>query len=120
MADTKDKLPGVTLFLTTSKRYNVAGRKKARAEFECDIDSEVTWDEVEKMLIAGFKIYTDDDFKGELLSVFREEVKQLEGQANVYKYEKERLEVENRRLRDNVEQYQRQLSNLGRQILGKR
>jgi hypothetical protein len=101
------KLPGVTLRHRGSRRYQAGKTQKAELTLECEIDNESIWEEVERMLLApsGFRIYTQEDFKGELVSVFQQEVKNLETDNGVLKYEKRRLEIENASLEEQLTKY---------------
>lgn len=83
-------LPGVTLYFRGSREYQVAGRKKAEVKVECDIEDVDTWKVVQKMFMDGFRVYTRDDFKGELLNAFREEMNQLEKKISMLVYESDR------------------------------
>lgn len=107
MSDEATKLPGVTLRHRGSKRYQSGKTHKAELVLECEIEDEVVWQEVERMLLApaGHRIYTQEDFKGEMLAVFQSEVKNLEGDVGVLKYEKHRLEMENRHLEEQLAHY---------------
>ena len=97
-------LPGVTLFHIGSRRYQVGGKAKVSLSIEGTIEDEPTWIEVEKMFINGFRVYTQEDFKGELVNVFRMEVSQLERRVEAAEAEAKRLDRENQLLRDELQE----------------
>lgn len=114
----EQKLPGVTLHLQNAKRHEIAGKQKVLLTVDGTIDDEAVWSAVEKMFISGFRVYTQEDFKGEMLNVFRTEVEQLEGRNNILAHDNERLTRENDLLREELEQKRGVLDGFTRQLRG--
>jgi hypothetical protein len=112
------KLPGVTLFHIGSRRYQAGGKSKVEMKLEGTIEDETIWVEVEKMFVNGFRVYTQEDFKGELVNVFRTEVLQLERRIEIAEFEKGRLELENKLLREELGKKTEILDGFSRSLRG--
>lgn len=121
VTEKEQKLPGVVLHLQSSKRHEVAGKQKVLLTVDGTIDNEVVWSAVEKMFINGFRVYTQEDFKGELINVFRTELEQLEGCVRALTHENEKMQRENTLLREENEDLAKKreaLDGFARQLRG--
>lgn len=82
-----DNLPGVTLHfegssvLNTRKNLKGVTVRTVRLQVIAEITDDTVWQTVESKFKDGLKVYTVDDFKGELLNALREEYKKLEAEA---------------------------------------
>jgi hypothetical protein len=112
------KLPGVTLYARATREYQVAGKNKAEIKVECDIEDKDVYEAVHKMFLAGFRVYTQEDFKGEMLNVFREEVNQLEARVAGLVQENERKTRELALVQEELNQKREVLDGFGRQLRG--
>lgn len=121
MSDADLKLPGVTLRHRGSRRFQVGTKHKAEMTLECEIEDEVVWEEVEKMLLApaGFRIYTQEDFKGEMLNVFREEVRQLEAENAALRSENKRVQAQNAAMETQLQEYKDVFDGFNKQFHGR-
>ena len=114
------KLPGVTLRLRGSKKYRLANQDKADVQLVCDIDDVAVWEQVLKLLSDpdGYRIYTQEDFKGEMLNVFRSETLQLEKKNEELRFDRDRLQYENKILNERLQNYQEMINGFGRNLNG--
>lgn len=114
--ETEEALPGVTLTLSSARRFEVEGKHKVTMTIEGLIDNEEVWAQVEKMFINGFRVYSVATFKEDLIDVFRTEVEQLERQVQMKEYENIRLRRENELLRTSLEEKKGVLDGFARQF----
>lgn len=114
----KSDLPGLFFHHRGSKRFAVAGKQKAEVHLEADVNDEQVWDDVLKKFIDGFPVYTAEDFKGQLVDAFREEVKALEGKNIILERQVERLEREKALLTESLERLRAPLDALGKRLRG--
>lgn len=112
MSDENDHLPGVVFHKKSSEVLGTTkkGVKRVQVILEAEIRDEEIWKSVEEKL-NGLKVYTVDDFKGEMLNALREDYLKLE-------IEKKRLEIENTGLREENQHMKAGLSVLQSQIEG--
>ena len=108
---TNDNFPGVVFYMNnTQVLASSKGLERVKVVLVAEIRDAQVWKEVAPKL-DGLKIYTADDFKGEMLNALREEHLKLEA-------EKKRLEKELAASNEKVEQMTSALSVLHRQIEG--
>lgn len=79
MTAPNDDLPGVTFHKKSSELAGKTfkGHKRIRIVLEAEVSDDAVWDVVEKKL-DGLKVYSSDDFKGEMLSSLRLDYLKLE------------------------------------------
>lgn len=113
------KLPGVTLHYLRARRFkNGFGQNKAEISLEATIEDDKVWEEVERMFTEGFRIYTQEDFKGELVGALRTEVVHLEQRVKDVEFEKNRLEAEVKLLREELEEKRGILDGFSKSLRG--
>lgn len=118
MNKAEQSLPGVTLTLRGAREYQVAGKKKAEITLTCDIEDKDVWEAVQKMFSEGFRVFTQEDFKGELLNAFKEEMAQLEKKIRVLSFEAMHKDTELVRLRGELGQKKELLDGLDKLLQG--
>lgn len=104
MANDDDGLPGVVLKLETSEVAGISAdsRRILKLGFRAWVKDKSIWDQVEKKLEAGLKIYTTDDFKTEMMRTLRDENHRLEDEKHALLCEKSRLMTENADLKSSL------------------
>jgi len=121
MKETEDQLPGVTFHHKGSKIFQPEGAirtKKAILTLEADIKDEDLWREVEKKFIEGLRVYTADDFKGELVNAYRHDNARLKAEAERLAHENARLQRENAYVQEKNAEYQEILSGFSIRLCG--
>lgn len=95
----EDQLPGVVFEMTQCDVLGtaVAGKKRAKVMLTAIINDDAVWEEVKKKL-DGLKVYTADDFKGELLNALREEHAKIEAENKQLRSSFEATMEDNRRM----------------------
>lgn len=78
MSDEND-LPGVVFHKKSSEMLGTThkGHKRVKVVLEAEVRDDAIWQDVEEKL-NGLKVYTVDDFKGEMLNALREDYIKLE------------------------------------------
>jgi predicted RNase H-like nuclease (RuvC/YqgF family) len=116
----EDKLPHIILHHNQTKKYKAGNIDMADITLHVEIkdDNADAWREVEQMLTAltGYRVYSRDDFKGELINVLQNEVKQLEGDVGSLKYENRRLLADNIRMEAELKKYRDSFSDFRKQF----
>ena len=104
MEKKNDSLPGITLKIVSQEitRSAITRRKVARLEVEVDIVDDAVWAAAEQKLSEGFKVYTVDDFKTEMMRTLREENQRLEGERHDMLGEQSRLKTQNADLQSSL------------------
>jgi len=121
MKEAEDQLPGVTFHHKGSKIFQPEGAtttKKAILTLEASIKDEDLWKEVEKKFVEGLRVYTADDFKGELVNAYRHDNARLKAEAERLAHENARLQRENEYVQKKNEEYQKILSGFSTQLGG--
>lgn len=117
----ENELAGVTFHHKGSKIFQPEGattNKKAILTLEATIKDEDLWKEVEKKFVEGLRVYTADDFKGELVNVYRHENARLKAEAERLAHENARLQRENAYVQEKNAEYQEILSGFSIQLSG--
>ena len=118
MADEKKQIPGVRLEHRGSKIFERAGKKSVEMTVVAQINDEEVWKEVEGKFIAGFDVFTIEDFKGEMIQAMRSENGELEAKIRVLENELARRRREVELLEGRLEDAQRPLRELGKRLAG--
>lgn len=110
--ESDDDLPGVVFHKKSSEVMgtNYKGFKRVKVVLEAEVRDDAVWRDVEEKL-NGLKIYTADDFKGEMLNALREDYEKLE-------VEKRRLEIELKGVREEKDRMAAGLAVLNYQLEG--
>lgn len=113
MTELKDSLPGVIFYRNSSQvmASSTPGVKKVKVVLVAEVRDDAVWESVEEKFTAGLKVYTADDFKGEMLNALREDYARLEA-------EKKRLQLELSTAKATVERMTAALSVLNHQLEG--
>lgn len=95
MSDEND-LPGVVFHKKSSELVGTTakGVKRVKVVLEAEVRDDAVWAAAEAKL-DGLKIFTVDDFKGEMLNALREDYAKLETEANAMRTELETLRADN-------------------------
>jgi hypothetical protein len=89
------KLPGVTLWWEKSEIKRASGPKMTVAvSLTAQIEDEGIWQTVQQKLVEGLRIYTVDDFKGEMIVVLNEEIEKERAKTSVLQHRVQQLEYE--------------------------
>lgn len=118
MTEEKKKLPGVRLEHRGSKIYERGGQKNAEMTVVAKIHDEEIWKDVEQKFIAGFDVFTSDDFKSEIIAAMRNELFELSAKLRIMEGERDRARREVVILEAKVEEAQRPMRELGRRLSG--
>lgn len=100
MSTTNDDLPGVIFRLQNAQVLGTANKKRkmARVTLDAEINDDAVW-EVAKKKLKELKVYTVEDFKGELLNALAEEHKKLEAAHAALQRAHETVLAENRQMK---------------------
>ena len=97
----EERLPGVTLWWTACVIKGTSNNKTAIITLDCTIRDEEIWKVVEEKLKAGFRVYSTNDFKTEMITILNEElevekvkVREQLRRIGQLEYEKAKLQVE--------------------------
>lgn len=119
-----DQIPGITFHVESSSRSNIRGRVQLTAEIK---EAEM-WEEVVRRL-EGFKVYSVDDFRQQLLIVLRQDnellTAQLASEREARREENERafynqtlMSTEHESLRARCAELQVEVARLKAQLTG--
>ena len=112
----EEQLPGLIFWHKGARRYEVADKHKVELKLECEVNDEEVWKEVEKKFLGGFRVFTAEDFKGELINALRYENKELEAAKTLLEQEVEKLRREKALIEQRLEQVQKPLADLGKAL----
>ena len=74
MVDSESKIPGISFVLANSNYNGVQGGAfLLKCELHGQFADEELWKKIERKMQAGFRIYAEEDFQGEVLLVMRDE-----------------------------------------------
>ena len=89
------KLPGVTLWWERSEIKKASGEKMTVAVvLTAQVEDEATWQVVQQRLVEGIRIYTVEDFKGEMIIVLNDELDKEKSKTSVLQHRLQQLEYE--------------------------
>lgn len=111
-------VPGVTLWHRGAKLFQKGGQKGVELTVVCHINDEEVWKVVEKKFLEGFRVYTVEDFKGEMLAALREEFKELEAEVGVLRVNLEKRTREKEMLEGQLEDARAPMRALGQRLRG--
>lgn len=105
-----ENLPGVVFHKKSSELIGTTtkGVKRVRVVLEAEIRDEDVWKSAEDKL-DGLKVYTVDDFKGEMLNALREDYAKLEEEAVSLRAERDALKDDNLRMSAGLSVLHRQI-----------
>lgn len=108
--NSNDQLPGVVFRKKSSELMGTTtkGVKRVRVTLEAEIRDDAVWQAAEEKL-DGLKIYTVNDFKGEMLSALRDDYLKLEQEAERLRAQVTDLTEENAHMKKGLSVLQRQI-----------
>jgi tryptophanyl-tRNA synthetase len=93
MAD--EKLPGVTLWWHGCTEKKGIKHRTATVILNATIESEAVWTEVQEKLQQGFRIYSVDDFKTEMISALNQELQDEQAKRQALEQELGQVKYQN-------------------------
>jgi hypothetical protein len=118
MTDKAPPIPGVTLWHRGAKLFQKAGQKGVELTVVAHINDEDVWKVVENKFLEGFRIYTVEDFKGEMLMALRDENKELEAEVKILRVDVEKRTREKELLEKELEEARAPMRALGQRLRG--
>ncbi len=100
MTTENDDLPGVVFHKKSSQvlGINKKGVKRVEVILEAEVRDDEVWQAAEEKL-NGLKVYTTDDFKGEMLNALREEFNKMEALYNQLQRDHKHVLEENQHMK---------------------
>lgn len=86
MVDSEEKVPSISFALSAShSRQLEDGTFQVECQLHGQYANEELWEKIEKKLKAGFRIYGEEDFQGEVLTVLRDDYHKEKAEHEVTK-----------------------------------
>lgn len=86
MVDSEKKVPGISFELVSHKETGHAeGITRVKCELYGEYQDVELWEKIKKKLSAGFRIYGEEDFQGEVLLMMRSDFMKEEAEHAVTK-----------------------------------